>query len=118
MKYSIFGLWILFVIVFSACEKDSVKDDLKGKTEKKEECLYLIYPVTWNMPDDSSITPENEKEFWTEIKAWYEANPEVEEKPELEYPVDVKLQDGTILTVESEPEMINLKTEHCKDDGK
>ena len=116
MKYSIFSLCFMLVIAFSACEKDSVKDDWKGKTEKKEDCLYLIYPVTWNMPDDSSISPESEKEFWTEIKAWYEINPGVEEKPELQYPVDVKLQDGTILTVESEPEMINLKAEHC-DDG-
>ena len=115
MRYSIFTFCLLFVIVFSSCEKESVKGDLKGKKEKekKEECLYLIYPVTWTMPDDSNITPEDEKEFWIEIKSWYEANPGVEEKPELQYPVDVKLKDGEILTVEDEAAMIQIKEEHC-----
>jgi len=49
------------------------------------------------------------------MEAWYEANPDVEEKPILVYPVDVLFADETTETVEDEEQMVLLK-EDCKDD--
>jgi hypothetical protein len=42
------------------------------------------------------------------IKDWYEANPDVEEKPIPVFPVDLELRDGTIVTVNSQEEMHEL----------
>jgi len=68
------------------------------------------------MPDGSTITVENEDDRG-EIKDWYEANPDVKEKPELQYPVDIIFKDGTIKTINNEEEMKSAY-EYCwgKDD--
>jgi hypothetical protein len=68
----------------------------------------LIHPVTYIMPDGTEIIIEK-KEDRKLIKEWYEANPGVEEKPELQYPVDIKYKDGTIKTINNKEEMIQAK---------
>ncbi|GIS70482.1 MAG: hypothetical protein CM1200mP10_00590 [Candidatus Neomarinimicrobiota bacterium] len=42
------------------------------------------------MPDGTSITVATDDENgWQEVKNWYDANPESEERPTLEYPIDI-----------------------------
>ncbi len=83
-----------------------LKKDCKG-----EKCFALVYPVTFTMPDGSTVSGD-EKEVWTVIKEWYVANPDSEEKPELQYPVDINFEGGGTETVEDEAEMISIK-EDC-----
>jgi len=79
--------------------------DRKGKGDrKKEECFDFVYPVTFFMPDGSTITIED-KEDWIEIKNWYRANPGVREKPDVQYPVDIKWKDGSVITINNDDEM-------------
>ena len=40
--------------------------------------------------------------------AWKEANPDAEERPSIAMPYDVELKDGTIVTIESEDDLIAL----------
>ncbi|KAA3631892.1 MAG: hypothetical protein DWQ02_15685 [Bacteroidetes bacterium] len=113
MKYSILSLLFLAALCLSSCEK---KDFSKDKWDKEDEiCFELLYPVSYTMPDGSTITAADEKQYWTLIKGWYEENPEVEEKPELLYPVDIKYTVGTIETIQDEAEMIAVK-EDCADE--
>lgn len=84
----------------------------KACQEGKKPCFTMIYPVTFTMPDGSEISVESRKEIRTAFKAWYEANPGVEEKPALQFPVDVKMKDGTMVTINSQEEMQALK-EDC-----
>ena len=70
----------------------------------KDECFEFVYPITYIMPDGSTITIEN-REDWDEIKAWYEANPDVREEPKLQFPVDIIWPDGTIETINNEEEL-------------
>jgi len=68
------------------------------------------------MPDGSTISVEN-KDDWDEIKDWYVSNPDVEIKHKLQYPVDIKFEDGTIKTINDEKEMKSVY-EYCKNGKK
>lgn len=125
MKSSIFSFLVLGIFVLSSCEKGNIvketdskdliewKDDTEGKKDKTA-CFELVYPVTFLMPDGSALTG-NEEEVWGAIKAWYEANPDSEEKPALQYPVEIAFEDGTIQAINDEAAMEAAK-EDCGDE--
>ena len=70
----------------------------------EEECFDFVLPVTFIMPDGSTITIE-ETEDWIEIREWYLANRNVSENPALQYPVTIIFRDGTTLTINSDEEL-------------
>ena len=80
-------------------KSDWDRDDDKGDWK----CFDLVLPVTYVMPDGSTITvSSDDDDNWVELKAWYETNPESEEKPTLQYPVDISFETregSTTLTV-------------------
>ena len=83
------------------------------------ECFELVFPVTYIMPDGSTyeISSEEDVAGWEELKEWYDANPDSEERPELQYPVDIiyETEEGNVtLTINNEEEMIAAK-EECRD---
>ena len=88
-------------------DRDNDKGDWK--------CFDLSLPVSYTMPDGSTITVSNEED-WDAIKDWYEANPDSEEKPELQFPVNVEFDDE-IVTVNSEEELRELKQECWLDEN-
>ena len=74
------------------------------------DCMELVYPVTFILPDETTISVENNsEEGWEELKNWYEENPNIEFDWNLQYPVDIQLEDGTITTVNSLSEIEILK---------
>ena len=67
------------------------------------------------MPDGSSTTVTSyDEQSWTELKSWYEANPDIEEKPALQYPVNIIYRDGSTKTINNDEEMASAK-EDCRD---
>ena len=84
-----------------------------GRDEEDKKCFDFVLPVSYTMPDGSTITVENEED-WTAIRDWYEANPESEEKPELQFPVNVEFDDETV-TVDSAEELRELTQECWRD---
>ena len=87
-----------------------------GRDDNDErECFDFVLPVSYTMPDGSTITVSNEED-WDAIKDWYEANPDSEEKPELQFPVNVEFDDE-IVTVNSEEELRELKQECWLDEN-
>jgi len=93
------------------------KDDFYGEwcNHEMEKCFDFVYPISYIMPDGTIITGESEKEIWQLIKAWYEENPDEKEKHELQYPVDLKYSDGTIVTIYNDEELKNAY-ENCDSD--
>ena len=74
-------------------------------SEKDWRCFELVFPITFNMPDGSSVTIESDEESsWDEIKSWYESNPDSEEKPEMQFPV-VIFYDNDTYTLNSSDEL-------------
>ena len=84
--------------------------------DRDRECFALVYPVTFIMPDGSTITVAD-REDWAELKAWYEANPDSEERPTLQYPVDITYRDGTTQTINNDEEM-RIAKEDCRDEDR
>ena len=72
--------------------------------DRDAECFELVLPVTFLMPDGSTITVENEDDY-AGVRAWYEANPDAEGHPELQFPVDIVYDDGTTATINNAEEM-------------
>ena len=74
----------------------------------------MIFPLTFNMPDESFIVvSENTDEGWGELKNWYELNPNIKFEWDLQYPVDILMQNGNLITVNNLTEMIQIK-ENCE----
>ncbi len=111
MKLSIFSFLILSVFAFSSCEKGDYSKDKWDKGEwvkdgeDKAPCFEFVYPVSYEMPDGSTVTGNDEAELETGLKAWYVANPESKEKPALQYPVDVIFKDEITKTINNDEEM-------------
>ena len=85
----------------------------------KDECFELVYPVTYVLPDGSTIeiSDEEDESGWESLKSWYEANPEAEERPALQYPVDIVYESEEsedTVTINSEDEMVVAKQD-CRE---
>jgi len=102
---------------YSECRSDREKRDGWGR---RRDCFELVYPVTFIMPDGSSMTvTSNDNEGWTALKNWYEENPGYEEMmPEFQYPMDIVYQtedEDSTVTINNEEEMFAAKDE-CRDE--
>ena len=83
------------------------------------ECFDLVFPVTYIMPDGSTyeISSEEDDAGWGDLKEWYDANPDSEERPEMQYPVEIiyETEEGNVtLMIFNEEEMIAAK-EECRE---
>jgi len=89
---------------------DDRKDEFYWDRDEKEDwkCFNLVLPVTFIMPDGSTITVSSDNEnSWYEIKDWYELNSDAEEKPSLQYPIDITF-DGATVSINNDDEMREL----------
>jgi len=68
------------------------------------KCFELVYPITVIMPDASEIIL-NSREDRRQIRAWYEENPDAEDKPTVVFPIEITYEDGTSVTINSEEEL-------------
>jgi hypothetical protein len=97
-------------------ERGDVYFDLNGRelrpqrgsrdhdSRDRQECFNLVFPVTFALPDGTEITGDA-SELRHGISRWYEANPEAEARPELQYPVNIEFEDGSVITVQEEEQM-------------
>ena len=95
--------------------------DREKNWDRERDCFELVYPVTYVLPDGSTIeiSDEEDEAGWESLKSWYEANPESEQRPSLQYPVDIvyeseESEDGETVTINSEDEMMVAKGE-CRE---
>ena len=96
-------------------EMGNTKADCRKWDDDKKDwgCFRLVYPITFIMQDGSAISMIDKKD-WMELKSWYEENPDKEERPLLEYPVEINYRDGSTKTINNDEEMANAK-EDCRD---
>ena len=85
----------------------------------RRECFELVFPVTYIMPDGSTyeISSDEDESGWEELKEWYDSNPDSDQRPELQYPVDIitwENEESVTITINSEEEMIAAK-EECRE---
>jgi len=71
------------------------------------DCFDFVFPLTLTMPDGSSLELDSAN-GWSDVRAWYEANPDAEGKPEFVFPLEVTINDST-LTINSTEELREAK---------
>ena len=87
----------------------------KDGDKEKVSCVELVYPLTFIMPDRTTLTVDNKKDHAEALKKWFEEHPDFEsQRPALQYPVDVIFK-GRPMTLENEKEMARLR-EACAGD--
>ncbi len=124
MKVYIYFSFFFCFLALNACEfpgiiekdKEEKEPDAKIDEDDKEAngdagvCFELVFPISVTMPDKSIITEEDEKSLWTSIKDWYAANPDVEEKFEYNYPLDIYFsEDDKQITLANEEALLKIK---------
>ena len=133
-NYSLFGFLIFLIFLsFSACESsdpdkfddedliemESQDEEQDGHEEDdehdEEDCFEFVFPISYEMPDGSTLTGNDEEEIDDLIDDWYESNGDVDLEPELLYPVQI-ISGDRILDVNSEEDLERLYEELCKDE--
>jgi hypothetical protein len=74
----------------------------KKKRKRKGPCFKFEYPLSYTMPDGSTITGNDRKVVCTAIKSWYERNDKTRKKPQLIFPVTILMHDDDKNVVKKE----------------
>ena len=88
-------------------DEDKEKGEGTDKGRGDERCFEFVIPYTVMMPDSSVITLTEDKDR-EKIKTWYENNPKVEKRPQVQLPVDI------IFESEEKEENVTISTRRVK----
>ena len=64
-------------------------------------CYKIVFPVTIDFPDETSADVADPESLKEAVQAWKEANPDAADRPEISFPYDVELPNGSIVTLEN-----------------
>jgi len=67
-------------------------------------CFQLVYPLTITLPNGSDVTLETEED-WLEVRQWYADNPDVEERPQFVFPLQIAFSNTDTVLVNNEEEL-------------
>lgn len=81
---------------------------IRSGDRDKAPCLEMSYPLTYIMPDKSTVTGNNKKEIAALLKRWHEAHPDAKSRPMLQYPINAKFK-GRPITIHNKEEMNRLR---------
>ncbi len=96
------------------CRKDFYGSKGRHGHHKGDRCFSLVFPLTLVLPDATTITGADRQDLKTQIRDWKSNNPDATEKPTLQYPVTIELEDGTTQEVASVEDFTALK-ESCSE---
>lgn len=75
-------------------------------------CFKIDYPVSVQLPDGTIVEVNDRIELQYTLRRWKADHPDIEERPELVFPLTVIMEDGTEVTVDSADALKELK-ESC-----
>lgn len=123
-----FGILALVAIGFVSCKKDESTlvstTDLVSSTEYTEMSVYemqcdgalgklgcyeLVFPVTIQFSDNTTLTANSYDELKEGIKAWREANGKGSGRPEFVFPISVINEAGETIVVDSKEQLRELR---------
>ena len=76
---------------------------------QKENCFELIYPLTYELSDGSTLEVDNHRAMIKYKSSWKQK----EESPNLKFPIEVKWTGKEAMAVESQ-EMLDRHMARCK----
>jgi len=94
--------------IIRECRKENFNNP-KGR-----RCFKMVFPVSILFPDGTITEYSDKLSLKMGLREWRKNNPDAEERPGLNFPVDVEMiEDGSIVTVNSKEELRQLKLD-CK----
>lgn len=81
-----------------------------------ERCFDLIFPVTLQYPNGTTKEIASKEDYATALAAWKKANPRSKQHPEIAFPFEISLADGTVLTIETQDELKDV-LDDCRPNG-
>ncbi len=123
-KLYCFTLCIAMSVLFTSCNTNEIVDvsaftedsieSLQCKAIGKTFCLELIFPVSISFFDGTVDEVESYEALYESISSFYTSN-EIdlteENRPQFVYPIDVVNDDGELINVSSEEELLALADE-------
>lgn len=93
------------------------EDEFDDDEEYDEICFGFIYPLTVDFPDTDTQVFDDETSLWDALEDWYENSAVADSlDPDIVFPVEVELDNGDILTLTNDEELVDLFYE-CYDSG-
>ena len=81
---------------------------------KFRACFDLVFPVTLAFPDGTSAEAANGMEIKKLLREWKFNNRDSDERPSLEFPIEIEYEDETTETINNKEELIEAK-KACRD---
>lgn len=78
-------------------------------------CFRIVYPLTIEFPDDSTLQVSSKKEQMQAIRQWKANNPDSDERPNIVFPIEIKFKDGSTQMINSADELAAAR-EDCDED--
>jgi len=95
-----------------SCGKNFYGDKGRHRHDKGDRCFSLVFPITLILADGSTITGENRKDLKKQLRAWKRTAEKDEEKPKIQFPVTIELEDGTTQEI-SDKDALQEAKENC-----
>ncbi|MFK7773018.1 MAG: hypothetical protein AB8F94_12805 [Saprospiraceae bacterium] len=97
--------------------EDELEDIFDACAEQIDnDCFTINFPISIQFPDGEIVEINSIAEGDDLVEAWEDANPTSTEDVEVIYPFDVTLENGTIVTINSEDEFDTFIDEECDGD--
>lgn len=92
-----------------ACAELGFAKECGNKPHLGFKCYTTVFPISFTMPDGSSISAESKEDAREQLTTWKENNPDVAGHPALNFPIQLIKDDGTELTINSREELKDLR---------
>lgn len=77
-------------------------------------CFEIVFPITIQFPDSTTVEVADRQALHQAVRSWHQSNPGVQGRPEIVFPITVKMtDDGSEVVVNSREELHALK-EDCE----
>ena len=85
--------------------------------DEERRCFDVVLPVTFLMPDGSSLVVAEESD-WRSIDEWYVESSDVEEEPDYQFPIEVVYdsEEGSNTVVINNQEELQAAEQDCLED--
>ena len=94
-------------------EQNDEHGDQDDNDEHDRDCFDFVYPISYTMPDGSTISGDSEDVIDEQISNWYASNGESDIEPKIVFPIQIKIEDR-LVDVDSEEALERFITEHCE----
>jgi len=122
---SLLMMALMTIALFTSCEKDTdltssvvdidnyvdstMYDVQRDANCGRFGCYELVFPITLDFPDGTSVEVDSYEELRETLYTWKEANPEADDRPQLAFPIDLLTEDGEVVTAENREELGKLR---------